>query len=454
MVGVGGAGMSALATLLVRRGASVTGTDRSHSAILDALKDAGVRIRARDGADPLPADVDLVVASAAVPNDSPELAAARARGVEVIKYADLLGALLSEADGICVSGAHGKSTTTAWTAFALRTAGLDPTFVIGAHCEQLGGPSGVGAGRHFVAEACEFDRSFHRLRPRAAVVLNIDREHLDCYRDLDDIQEAFASFVAGLPEDGLALLNADDPRAAALAERTPARVETFGLVAEANWGVRDLRVERGAQAFSLSHEGEALGDVRPALPGRHNVYNALATAALAHYAGAPAEAIRAALETFRGARRRLELCGTAGGVTVVDDYAHHPSEVRATLAAACERYAPRRLWAVFQPHQYSRTRLLLAEFAAAFAPAHHVLIPDIYAVRDTAEDRRSVSAALLAEVIERQGVPATHVPGFEQITQRLLGEVAPGDLVVTMGAGDVWKVAHELAQRLRARASR
>jgi UDP-N-acetylmuramate--alanine ligase len=450
-VGVGGCGMSGLANLLLRRGTHVSGSDARGSVVLERLAALGAPITTAQNAAAIPQNADLVVASAAIPAEHPELVEARRRGLLIVKYAELLGAVMARCDGIAIAGTHGKSTTTAWLAFVLRHAGLDPSFVVGATVPQLGGGSGVGDGPHFIAEACEYDRSFHNLHPRRAVVLNIEEDHLDCYSDLDAIREAFAAFAAGLPPDGLLVLNGEDPQCRLIWPGLTAAVQTFGTRHGDTWQATDLALENGCYAFDLRHEGQTLGRVRSPLAGCHNVKNALAVAALAHDCGLSWEQIAAGLVAFRGASRRLEVRGEVNGIRVVDDYGHHPTEIRATLQAARERFSPRRLWCVFQPHQHSRTRFLLQDFAQSFRQADRTLVPDIYFVRDTQRERELVSAQDLVNEIARRGGDALYLPQFEELVELLATEARPGDVVLTLGAGNIWKVADELVQRLGGR---
>jgi len=448
MVGVGGCGMSALAALLLRRGARVSGSDSRPSAELARLVEGGARITTQQRAEAVPPETRLVVASAAIPPDHPELLETRRRGIPVLKYAQLLGALMSRYDGVAISGTHGKSTTTAWLTFVLRRAGLDPSFVVGATVAQLGGGSGVGAGPHFIAEACEYDRSFLNLRPRRAAILNIEEDHLDCYPDLAAIRDAFAAFACNVPPDGLIVLNGQDPQCRSLAPHIAAHVETFGSEDGATWRATEIVLDDGHYSFNVVHDGAVLGRVRPDLPGRHNVDNALAVVALAHACGVSWQGLQAPLAEFRGARRRLELRGEVNGVRVVDDYAHHPTEIRVTLRAARERFRPHRLWCVFQPHQHSRTRFLLTDFAQSFVHADRVIVPDIYFVRDSQRERDLVCAEDLVREIRGRGGDATYIPQFAAIVELLAHEAQPGDVVLTMGAGTIWKVADELVQRL------
>ncbi|MFO0840493.1 MAG: UDP-N-acetylmuramate--L-alanine ligase [Phycisphaerae bacterium] len=449
MIGIGGSGMAGLAAVLLRCGARVSGSDCAPSGALARLQSSGAKISTRQDADALPLDAELVVASAAIPASHPELVEARRRGIEVHKYAQLLGALLAQRDGIAISGTHGKSTTTAWTAFVLRQAGLDPCFVVGADCEQLGGGSGVGDGKHFVAEACEYDRSFLNLRPKLAAILNIEEDHLDCYADLEEIAEAFRQFAQTVPNDGLLVLNGADERCRQIAATVGRPFEFFGFADTDTWQARDAELHDGCHRFTVAYRGAALGRIQLQIPGRHNVLNALAVCALTRRAGVPWPALADILPRFHGARRRLELRGEEAGILVADDYAHHPTEIRATLAAARERFSPRRVWCVFQPHQHSRTRFLLEDFADSFDLADHVIVPDIYFVRDTQRDQEAVCAADLVDRICSRGGDARYVADFSAIVEHLSQRVESGDLVLTMGAGSIWKVADELLRALR-----
>lgn len=450
LIGIGGSGMSGLAVLLQRRGARVSGHDRARTPLLARLAQQGIAVHGGDdGAEALPDGTDLVVYSAAIPQDHPLLREARRREIRTARYAEMLGELQADGGGIAVAGTHGKSTTTAWLAYTLRQAGLDPSFIVGAEVDQLGGGSGAGDGPHFVVEACEYQGSFLRLRPEAAVLLNIEEDHLDCYRGIEEIQAAFTEFAALLPAHGLLVYNHDDPRCRRVAGTAPCATQSFGRSPAANWRAGALRCVDGAYEYTILRDGAPLGAVRAGLPGAHNVANALAVAALATEAGAPWPALCGALASFRGARRRLELRDQANGVTIVDDYAHHPTEIRATLRAARERFEPARLWCIFQPHQHSRTRFLLDDFAQSFADADHVVVPDIYFVRDSQRERELVGAGDLVERIRQRGRDAVHVPALGDVASYLQPRLAAGDLVLTMGAGDIWKVADELVERLR-----
>lgn len=449
LVGIGGCGMSNVARVLLRQGAIVSGSDLQASEATLRLQAAGTEIRLGGHQSAhVGRQTELVVASAAIQRTNPELLEARRRGLEVICYAELVGRLMAAKTGIAVAGTHGKSTTTAMTAYVLRVTGKDPTFIVGAEVEQLGAGSGVGVGPHFVVEACEYNRSFLHLRPRLAAVLNIEEDHLDYYVDLEEICGAFAEFAKLVPDDGLLLVNGDDETAVRATERMQERRELFGLGREARLKARSIEAQTGCHSFDISYGEEELGRVQLRIPGLHNVYNALAAFGLAWRAGSKPDAIIEALSTFDGCERRLSYRGMGRGVTLLDDYAHHPTEIRASLWAARQRYQPRRLWVVFQPHQHSRTRFLLEDFARSFAQADRIIVPRIYFVRDSEAERTLIGASDLVARIRGHGGDAVHMPYFEQIVDYLEGHLERGDLVMTMGAGDVWKVGDELGVRL------
>ncbi len=447
MLGIGGSGMAGLAAILLRRGARVSGSDRQESSVTRALTTEGARITLEHERVALPDPVDLVVVSAAIPPTHPELLRAQSRGVRVLKYAELLGVLLGCYEGIAVSGTHGKSTTTAWLAYTLQQAGRGPNYVIGADVAQLGGGSGVGDGPQFVVEACEYDRSFLNLHPRRTVVLNIDEDHLDCYPNRSAIEEAFAAFVGQNHPDGLVLIHADDAGCRRIRSASAAPVESFGLREEADWQATRLELRDGTYAFDVCHHQALLGRVHIQLAGQHNVLNALAVAALAHDCGVPWEAIASGLAGFTGAKRRLEWRAAVRDVTILDDYAHHPAEIQATLLAARERYKPRRLLCIFQPHQHSRTRFLLDDFSTSFDQADEVILPDIFFVRDSERDRHAVCSEDLVARVRGRGGNAVYIPEFERIVDYVYSRTEPGDVVLTMGAGNIWKLADALVQR-------
>lgn len=450
-IGAGGIGTSGLAKLLMRRGAIISGSDMCHSAITDELCRLGAVIKIGHSADNLPSPVNAVVISAAVTAGNPELARAGELGCPIFKYAEMLGRLFDTFTGIAVSGTHGKSTTSAWITHLITEAQLKPNFIIGADIPQLGGSSGVGNGRIFVAEACEYDRSFLNLHPAIGVILNIEQDHLDYYRDEDEIVDAFSDFAAGIKPGGVLISNGSDKNVARVLRRLNSgrRVITVGLEPHCEFTAENLELVEGFYAFDILRSGQSLGRVRIGLPGLHNVYNALVVTAAAIEAGVPESVAIERLGSFSGIDRRLMLKAQLGGITILDDYAHHPTEIRASLQAVRQRYQPKRLWCVFQPHQYSRTRFLLDDFAESFKLADITIVPEIYFVRDTAESKNKVSAETLVERIRQRQCEALFINDFAGILNHLTQYVQNGDLVITMGAGTIWKVADDYIQWLR-----
>jgi UDP-N-acetylmuramate--alanine ligase len=460
-IGAGGIGMSGLAKVLLASKASVSGSDQMGSEVTDKLRKLGADIKVGHSADNIGEKLDAVVISAAVKEDNPELQKARAAGLKIYKYAEMLGELMNRYDGIAVAGTHGKSTTSGWLAFVLSRAGMKPNFIVGADVTQLGSNSGTGNGFYFVVEACEYDRSFLNLRPKLAAILNIEQDHLDYYTDISDIIDAFADFAKGT--EGMLLVNGQDPNVKEMLSRLGEgfRCQTFGLdsdfacAGEAaadryDFCAKNLYARNGCYSFDVFQKGYPLGRARNRLPGVHNVANALAVIALGIGAGMEPKQVLELLGRFTGVDRRLMFKAKIRGVTVLDDYAHHPTEIRASLKGIRERYNPKRLWCVFQPHQYSRTRFLLDDFAESFNLADVTIVPEIYFVRDSELSKELVNAQKLVGRIRSAGSEAQFIDGFEAICEYLKENVGSGELVVTMGAGDIWKVADEYIQRLRA----
>jgi len=448
LIGIGGSGMRALAKMLLDRGAIVSGSDASASGATERLAQRGVTISIGQRGENIPNPCETVVYSAAINEQNPELLEACQRGVEVLKYSQMLGRLMSEKIGLAISGTHGKSTTTAMVAYVLHKANADPSFIVGATVEQLGGPSGAGQGKHFVAEACEFDRSFLNLHPHYAAILNIEEDHLDCFGDLNAIIEAFRAFASGLAPGGVLVANGEDRNVLEAVEDVACDVETFGLGADCHWRGLILKTNRGRIQMDICKDGKVFGDLWVPIPGLHNAYNTLAAVALLYHAGLQAEYITRHLETFAGTKRRMTFKGEVAGVKVVDDFAHHPTEIQATLRAIKNHYLPERILCVFQPHQHSRTRFLLKDFAQSFALAEEVIVPEIYFVRDSEKEKDHISSQDLVAQIRLRGGVAIYLETFEDIVQHLMAQAGRGDLIVTMGAGNVWEVADETIRRL------
>ncbi len=450
LVGAGGVGMSSLGQALLHSGHKVSGSDSSDSERTQRLAKLGATIRLGHAAGNVPDDADLLVVTAAIDPRNPEVAVALERGIEIVKYAKALGELMSREHGVCIAGCHGKTTTTGLMTTVLVRAGLDPTMVLGGDAGALGGNYRAGGGRYFVAEACEFDRSFLNLRPRAAIVTNVDRDHLDYYRDLDEIEGAFRDFARLIPHEGfLATLNEHER-----VFRRPeivCDVETFGLRGNADWIASDFQRADGVTYFNVRYKTGFEGLFEMRLAGLHNICNCLGVLAVARHMGLDFDnVVRPALLEYRGVDRRMQMKYEGHGVLVLDDYAHHPREVAAVLSTLKAEFPGRRIVAVFQPHQASRTKTHLSEFADALKFADRVFVPDIFLSRDSEEDRRSVHALDLVRTAANRGVDVTYVERFGDVAPLILSEIRVGDLVVTLGAGSVWEVSSDLADRLRA----
>ncbi|MDP7028784.1 MAG: UDP-N-acetylmuramate--L-alanine ligase [Phycisphaerales bacterium] len=459
MIGIGGCGMSGLARILQARGLEVAGSDATRSPVTDVLNRDGINVQI--GGDSLPAAPDLMIASAAVPEDHPQRVAAAASGAPCIHYAAALGLVQQDRLGVSIAGTHGKSTTAAMLAWILIDTDLDPGFIIGAHCEQIGGGSRRGAatvphGPHageggiLITEACEFNRSFHEHRPTVGLINNVEEDHLDIYEGLDEIVDAFRGFAALLPPaaDGGSLLIAHDgARRAAITPPLACHVSTFGFHPEANYQVVwDASVRRAG----ILRDGMWVTQWTNTMPGAHNALNAAAAVILAHQLGTEWDAAADAIARFRGVDRRMERLGVRtlprGDVTVYTDYGHHPTEIEKTLRSLRAAEDPRRLVCVFQPHQHSRTRFLLDQFAESFAAADEVIVPDIYFVRDSAAERKKVNAGDLVDRVRQRGVCASHEPDFDRIIANLEATLEAGDLLVVMGAGPVWTIARDFME--------
>jgi UDP-N-acetylmuramate--alanine ligase len=450
-IGAGGIGMSGLAQLLIKHHGVVTGSDQTESDVIEKLREIGADIKIGHSAENLTPETDAVVISAAIKENNPELKLAQQKGLKVYKYAQMLGELMNRYDGIAISGTHGKSTTSGWLIYLLKQAGADPNFIIGAEISQMGISSGAGDSKCFVAEACEYDRSFLNLKPKIGCILNIEADHLDYYKDEAEIVEAFEQFARGIKLNGVLIANGQDPNVAKVIRQLPSdkRCETFGLDENCDFYANNIVLNDGLYTFEIYHNGNLLGPAKISLPGRHNILNALAVVAMSVNTGLPAEEILELLPNFTGIDRRLMLKGRFRRITVLDDYAHHPTEIRATLAAIRQRYRSKRIWCVFQPHQYSRTRFLLDDFAESFKLADITIVPEIYFVRDSQAAKRDINSQILVERMQANGTKAIFIDSFGAICDYLKTEVRPGDLAVTMGAGDIWKVADEYVQWLR-----
>ncbi len=442
-VGIGGIGMSGIAELLINLGHRVSGSDLKKSDITARLEAMGAVIH--QGHHPRQVEgADVVVVSSAVTEDNPEVQAAHQMHVPVIPRAEMLAELMRLKYGIAVAGAHGKTTCTSMVAQLLAAGGLDPTVVVGGRLGALGTNAWLGKGDFLVAEADESDGSFNRLSPVLELITNVDREHMDHYGSDQALDQAFVQFMNKVPFYGAAVICLDDDRLAGLIPRVRKRTVTYGFTSQADFQARDVQTRGISTSFSLYRQGQHLGRVELPLPGRHNVLNALGALAVAQEAGVDLERAMAACRDFSGVGRRFERVGQSlQGALVMDDYAHHPTEIRATLEAARDCWPQARLVVCFQPHRYTRTKLLLEEFATAFYGADILLVLDIYPAGEPKIP--GVTARKLAQAVSSHGHRGVeYLGGFKEARERLERLLAPGDVLFTMGAGNVWKIGREL----------
>ncbi len=442
-IGIGGISMSGLAELLLKKGFSVSGSDAKESALTQKLEQMGARIFYGQRASNITAGIQLVVYTAAISEDNPELIAAKEQGLPLMPRADLLGQIMKNYGiPIAVSGTHGKTTTTSMIAQILLEADADPTISVGGILKSIHDNFRVGSSEYFVTEACEYTNSFLSLFPKISVILNIEEDHLDFFKDLEDIRRSFRLFAERLPEDGLLVINGEIQQLSDLTGSLHCKVLTYGLDGDYDYTARNIRWNELAQAtFDVYEYGRKQTTVTLAVPGRHNISNALATIAVMRHLDFPLETILQGLKSFQGTDRRFEYKGEVGGVTVIDDYAHHPTEISATLRAATQ-YPHNRLWVVFQPHTYTRTSAFLHEFAEALSIADHVVLADIYAARE--KNTLGISSLDLLRELEALGQDAHYFPSFDEIENFLLEKCVHGDLLITMGAGDIVKVGENL----------
>jgi UDP-N-acetylmuramate--alanine ligase len=446
-VGIGGIGMSGIAELLLNLGYRVSGSDLRESDITRRLAGLGGQIAFGHKAENVTDDVDVVVTSSAVKKSNPEVAAARLRGIPVIPRAEMLAELMRVKEGVAIAGSHGKTTTTSLIATVLEHAGLEPTAVVGGKLNALGSNARLGTGRYMVVEADESDGSFLHLSPTIAVITNIDPEHLDHYGTMEALTQAFIDFADRVPFYGLAVLCFDHPVVQSLLPRLQKRHVTYGISPQADWRADDVRLEGFEARFNVIHRGKRLGEVGLKMVGAHNVLNSLAAFAVGHELGIDFADTAEALAGFQGVQRRFTVRGEAKGIMVVDDYGHHPAEVRATLAGARAAFPHRRLVVAFQPHRYSRTRDLLGEFATAFNEADVLFLTEIYAAGE--EPIPGVSGERLFEAVRGCGHrDANFVPARGDLAQRIAARAYSGDVVITLGAGDITHTGEELLAAL------
>lgn len=445
-IGIGGISMSGLAEILLKEGFPVSGSDSHASALTEHLERAGARICIGQAASNIPEDCKLVVYTAAIHPDNPEYREAKRRGIPMLSRAELLGQLMRNYQtSIAVAGTHGKTTTTSMIASILLEEDADPTISVGGILPSIGGNIRVGGSEVFLTEACEYTNSFLHFFPTIGIILNIEEDHMDFFKDLNDIRRSFRRFAELLPVEGLLIINSDIPNYEEITEGLTCRVVTFGSSPDADYRAENTAYDTfGHPSFDLIRKIEKDGR-RPRfslkVPGEHNVCNALASIALADALRIPEAAVEKGLLSFTGTDRRFQYKGEVNGVTIIDDYAHHPTEIRATLHAAAH-YPHRELWCVFQPHTYSRTKAFLKEFAEALSLADHVVLADIYAARET--DTLGISSRDLERELAALGADVYYFPTFAEIEKFLSEKCMHGDMCITMGAGDVINIGEDL----------
>ena len=444
-IGIGGISMSGLAEILLKEGFTVSGSDTRQSPLTEHLEERGARIFYGQRASNISDDIDCVVYTAAISRDNAELIEAVARKIPMLTRAELLGQLMKNYEmPIAVSGTHGKTTTTSMISHILLEGDLDPTISVGGILQVIGGNIRVGNSGVFITEACEYTNSFLHFFPKIGVILNIEEDHLDFFKDLEDIRHSFHQFAALLPSDGTLVINGDIQNYHEIYKGLSCHVVTYGSSADYDYSADHISYdEKGRVSFDLIKFGEPVEHITLAVTGDHNVSNALSAIAVAELLHIPMDTIKKGLLAFSGTDRRFEYKGTLNGVTIIDDYAHHPTEIKATLKAA-QHYPHNKLWCVFQPHTYTRTKAFFHEFAEALSHADHLILADMYAARET--DTLGISSADLAKEVRHLGADAYYFSSFGEIETFIKSHCVPGDLLITMGAGDIVTVGEDLLE--------
>lgn len=445
-IGIGGISMSGLAEILLSRKFPVSGSDSHESALTDQLAAQGAVVHYPQMAENITDDIDVVVYTAAIHPDNPEFRAAQEKNLPMLTRAQLLGEIMRNyKEAINVSGTHGKTTTTSMITEILLEAHKDPTVSVGGMLKDIGGNIRVGGQETFVVEACEYTNSFLSFFPTIEVILNVEADHLDFFKDIADIRHSFKLFAEKLPEDGLLVINKDIKHSEYFTQALKCRVVTFGHEKDADYTANFISYDKFAHpSYTLFYKGEELAQVELGVTGEHNIYNSLAAIAVARSLDIPMEVILRGLKRFTGTDRRFQKKGSVNGFTIIDDYAHHPQEIAATIEAA-KKYPHRKLWIVFQPHTYSRTAALLDDFAGALSQADEIVLADIYAARE--KNTIGISSDDLRKHMLEQNTNVYYIPKFEDIEDFLLQHVEEGDVLITMGAGDIYKVGDDLLKQ-------
>lgn len=449
LIGIGGTGMSGLARLLMSLGKNVYGSDKNRSPVLSELSEKGAKIYYRQKGKHINRSIDVVIYSHAIVSDNPEYRRSVEYNIPMLTYPEAVGLIMKNKRGIAISGTHGKTTTSSLIVSILTTAGCSPSFLLGGEIHNVGN-SGVGKSDFLVVEACEYKRSFLNYMPEIAVVTNVEKDHLDYYKNIEEIKGAFKKFLDNVSENGCAIYCADDKNAVEVVKKSRKSKKKIAYgIKTGDWTAGNIKFSRDFTQYECYLKNKKVGVVKSAVRGYHNVLNSLAAVACADYLGLPFRCAQESLENFQGVHRRCEVLGTVKGITVIDDYGHHPTEISFTLKSIRQMFPDARLIVVFQPHQYSRTRILLKDFAISFALADKIVVPDIYFVRDSLIEKKLVNAQMLVEHIRANGKEALYLPTFEEIVEYLAEIVYRGDVVLTIGAGPVDRVARGLLEKLQ-----
>ncbi len=440
LIGIGGISMSAIAELLINQGYRISGSDTRDSKILDKLRNCGAEIFIGHDSNNIQ-NPDLVVYTAAIKNDNCERLKAKQLNITEIDRAEMLGLIMKNySKSIAVAGSHGKTTATSLISLILEYANLDPTIFVGGELDEIGGNIKIGNSEHFITEACEYVEGFLKFFPFVGIILNIDEDHLDYFRDINHIKFAFKKFIDLIPEEGFLIANKDDKNIREIIHDVKCNLITYGIDSNSNFIARDIVfTEEGLPIFNVNFDDRDLGPFQLNIPGKHNIYNALASIATAHALGVGPSETKKYIKKFKGIHRRFDILGEAKGCKIIDDYAHHPAEIRATLEAA-RNYPHREIWCVFQPHTFTRTKALLNDFAKSFDNADHVIITDIYAARET--DTGEINSEILVNKIKEHNPENDiyYMKDFDKISEYIYENMNPGDIVLTMGAGNVYDI--------------
>ncbi len=447
LIGIGGIGMSGLAKILKNFGKEVSGSDKNYSPIIEKLRRNGIKVYIGQKESHITSKIDIVIYSQAILSDNPEYRKSEELKIPLLSYPEAVGLVMKRKRGIAVAGTHGKTTTSALVVNLLKKSNLSPSFLIGGEIINIGN-SGVGKGEFLVVEACEYKRSFLNYFPEIAIITNIEKDHLDYYRDLTDIKKAFKEFIKNLKENGILIYCNEDKTVRDVVKNEKVNKLSYGL----NSGdihAKNIKLINRKTSFECYFKNKKIDLFKVNLWGTHNVLNCLAVIGVGLYLSLPFEKIKKGLESFKGVHRRCEILAEIAGITIIDDYGHHPTEIKSTISCIKNVFPGRRLIVIFQPHQYSRTRFLLKEFAKSFNLADKIVVPDIYFVRDSLIEKKLINAEILVEKIRKNGKEAIYLPTFNEIVEYIDEIKKEGDIILTIGAGPVDRIARKLIRRLK-----